>query len=117
MEGILSQLQTICISAAGAAVTALVIYLFTWLRTFLNIKESDSNEAEIRNAALTEAGKLVTTGKIDDPAALVNAVEKIIADLNPVIKAEGYESPDIKDMILGAAATVFPPAGLLKLLK
>jgi hypothetical protein len=32
-----------------------------------------------------------------------------------LIKEEGYDSVDIKDMILGAAATVFPPAALLKL--
>jgi hypothetical protein len=115
MEGILSQLQTICVSAAGAAITALIVYAFTWLREYLGIIESDSNEKEIRNAALTEAGKLITTGKLDDPQELLNSVSKIIADLHTPIKEEGYDSVDIKDMILGAAATVFPPAALLKL--
>jgi len=115
MEGILSQLQTICVSAAGAAITALVVYAFTWLRDYLGIIESDSNEKEIRNAALTEAGKLITTGKLDDPEALLDSVRKIVSDLQPVVKEEGYDSVDIKDMILGAAATVFPPAALLKL--
>lgn len=114
LQQLLTEIQTVCISAAGAAVTALVIYLFAWLRTFLGIKESDSNEAEIRNAALTEAGKLVVTGKLDDPDALVEAVTKVISDLGPVITAEEYTTPDIKDMILGAAATFFPPAALIK---
>jgi hypothetical protein len=113
-DTILAELQKICLSAAGAAITALVLYLFTWLRAYLGIKESDSNEAEIRNAALTEAGKLITTGKINDPEALTQAVEKVIKDLGPVVKAEEYTVPDVKDMILGAAATFFPPAGLLK---
>jgi hypothetical protein len=114
MESILNEIQSICLSAAGAAITALVVYMFSWLRTYLGIKESDSNEAEIRNAAQTEAGKLITTGKINDPEALTEAVTKIIADLAPVITVEGYKAPDIKDMVLGAAATFFPPAGLLK---
>jgi hypothetical protein len=114
MEGILTQLQTICISAAGAAITALVVYLFNWMRTYLGIVESDSNEKEIRNAALTEAGKLITIGKINDQEAIIDAVAKIVKDLNAPVKEEGYDSVDIKDMILGAAATFFPPAGLLK---
>jgi hypothetical protein len=114
-DTILAELQKICLSAAGAAITALVVYLFAWLRTYLGIKESDSNESEIRNAALTEAGKLVTTGKLDNPEALTEAVTKIISDLNGPVKAEGYNSIDVKDMILGAAATVFPPAALLKM--
>jgi len=32
------------------------------------------------------------------------------------VKEEGYDAADIKDMIIGAAATVFPPAALLKLI-
>jgi hypothetical protein len=116
-DTLLGELQKVCLSAAGAAITALVVYLFAWLRTWLGIKESDSNEAEIRNAALTEAGKLVTTGKIEDPQALLDATAKIIADLAPAVKAEEYTANDIKDMVVGAAATFFPPAALLKLLK
>jgi hypothetical protein len=114
LDTVLAEIQKVCLSAAGAAITALVVYMFAWLRTYLGIKESDSNEAEIRNAALTEAGKLITTGKINDSDALHEAVTKVIKDLNPVVKAEGYDSIDVKDMILGAAATFFPPAGLLK---
>ena len=113
-DTILAELQKICLSAAGAAITALVVYLFAWLRTYLGIKESDSNEAEIRNAALTEAGKLVTTGQINNSEALADSVAKIVKDLNGPVKEEGYDSVDLKDMILGAAAMVFPPAGLLK---
>lgn len=117
MENILGEIQTICVSAAGAAITALVLYLFAWLRTWLGIKESDSNEAEIRNAALTEAGKLVLTGKFADEKAITEAVTKVISDLGTVVTAEKYDTVDIKDMIIGAAATFFPPAGLLKILK
>jgi hypothetical protein len=114
MDDMLRQLQEICLSAAGLAVTALVVYLFTWLRTFLGIKESDSNESEIRRAAVTEAGKLITTGKITDPQAVLDSASKILVDLKTPIKEEGYNSIDIKDMILGAASIAFPPAGLLK---
>jgi hypothetical protein len=117
MESVLDDLQRIVITAAGSAVTALCLYAFNWLRTYLGIKESDSNEAEIRRAALTEAGKLVVQGKLDDPQRILESAGKIIADLHPAVKAEGYDAGDIKDMIIGAAATVFPPAGLLKLLK
>jgi hypothetical protein len=114
MEDMLRQLQEICLSAAGLAITALVVYMFTWLRTFLGIKESDSNENVIRRAAVTEAGKLITTGKINDSQAVLESVSKVVADVLPAVKAEGYNSIDIKDMILGAASIAFPPAGLLK---
>ena len=59
MDHILIQLQELAITCMGAAVTALCAYAFTWLRTYLGIKESASNETEIRNAAITEAGKLL----------------------------------------------------------
>jgi hypothetical protein len=111
MESVLGDLQRIITTAAMAAVTALVVYVFTWLKTYLGIVESDSNENEIRRAALTEAGKLVAQGKIDDPQALISSAAKVTADLLPAVQAEGYEQTDIKDMILGAAA------GLLKNLK
>jgi hypothetical protein len=117
METILDDLQRIVLTAAGAAATALCLYVFAWLRAYLGIKESDSNEEAIRRAAETEAGKLVTQGRIDDPQALLGAAAKVIADLQPQVKAEGYDTGDIKDMIIGAASTVFPPAALLKLLK
>ena len=117
MDSLLSQLQTLAITCMGAAVTALCGYAFTWLRTYLGIKESDSNEAEIRNAAKTEAGKLLMEGNITNQDAVLQAASKVIADLLPAVKAEEYNTTDIKDMILGAAATFFPPAGLLKLLK
>ena len=117
MDSVLVQLQEAITIAAGAAVTALCVYAFGWLRAYLGIKESNSNEGEIRRAALTEAGKLVVQGKIDDPNALLSAAAKITADLHPAVKAEGYDTSDIKDMIIGAAGTIFPPANLLKLLK
>ena len=117
MESLLSELQSILAPLALAVATALCAYAMKWLRDFLGIKESDSNEEAIRRAALTEAGKLVTQGRIDDPHALLDAAAKVIADLKPQVKAEGYDTPDIKDMIIGAAATFFPPAALLKLLK
>jgi len=105
MESMLGQFQTLVTTAAGAAVTALCVYVFTWLRSYLGIVESDSNEGEVRRAALTEAGKLVQSGSITDPAAVASSATKIMADLLPAVKAEGYETPDIKDMIIGAAAT------------
>jgi hypothetical protein len=117
MESILTELQTLLTTLAAAAATALCLYVMNWLRAKLGIEKSDSNEEAIRRAALTEAGKLVTQGKIDDPSALLGAAAKVISDLNPQVKAEGYDTGDIKDMIIGAAATVFPPANLLKLLK
>jgi hypothetical protein len=117
MENILGELQTLAVTCMSIAVTALCGYVFSWLRTKLGIEESDSNEGEIRRAALTEAGKLVTQGVINDPQAVLDAAAKIVADLHPAVMDEGYSTNDIKDMIIGAAATVFPPASLLKLLK
>jgi hypothetical protein len=116
MDHILIQLQELAITCMGAAVTALCAYAFTWLRTYLGIKESASNETEIRNAAITEAGKLLQQGKINDPQEVLNSASKIIADLTPAIRAEAYDTTDIKDMILGAAGMVFPPANLLKMI-
>ena len=117
MENLLGELQTLLVTLACAAVTALCAYAINWLRTMLGIEKSDSNEEAIRRAALTEAGKLVVNGNIDNPTALLNSAAKVMADLKPQVKAEGYDTSDVKDMIIGAAATVFPPAGLLKLLK
>jgi hypothetical protein len=117
MDSILVQLQEAITIAAGAAVTALCVYVFGWLRAYLGIKESTSNEETIRRAAKTEAGKLVVQGKIDDPNALITSATKVIHDLGPQVKAEGYDASDVKDMIIGAAGTIFPPANLLKLLK
>ena len=117
MENIFNEIQTLVTTCAAAAVTALCLYAMNWLRAKLGIEESVSNEAAIRRAALTEAGKLVTQGQIDDPSALLGAAAKVISDLNPQVKAEGYDTGDIKDMIIGAAGIVFPPANLLKLMK
>jgi hypothetical protein len=117
MENLLSELQTVLIAIASAAVTALCVYVIAWLRDFLGIKESDANEAAIRRAAETEAGKLIQTGAIADPDRIAEAAAKVIADLHSQVKEEGYNSIDIKDMIIGAAGIVFPPANLLKLLK
>ena len=106
MESILNELQTLLVTIACAAATALCLYVMSWLRTVLGIKESDSNEEAIRRAALTEAGKLVAQGKINDPNALISAAAKVISDLNPQVKAEGYDASDVKDMIIGASAMV-----------
>lgn len=116
MENLLAELQTVLVTVASAAVTALCAYAIKWLREKLGIEASDSNEGEIRRAAITEAGKLVVQGKLDDPQAVLAAAAKVASDLLPAVQAEGYDTVDIKDMIIGAAATVFPPAGLLKLL-
>lgn len=115
---ILNELQTILITAASAAVTALCVYVFTWLRTYLGIVESDSNENEVRRAAETEAGILIKQDAIMDPMKVAEAAAKIIADLPNATKSEGYEIGDVKDMIIGAAGLVFPPAAILgKLIK
>jgi hypothetical protein len=115
MESLLTELQTVFVTVASAAVTALCAYAITWLRDFLGIKESDANEEAIRRAAETEAGKLLQTNTLNDPDKLAEAVAKVIVDLSSQVKAEGYNSLDIKDMIIGAAGIVFPPANLLKL--
>jgi hypothetical protein len=115
MESLLAELQTILVTVASAAVTALCAYAIKWLRDYLGIKESDANEAAIRRAAETEAGKLIQTGAIADPEKLAEAVRKVVVDLKPQVKAEGYDNVDIADMIIGAAGIVFPPANLLKL--
>ena len=117
MDSLLTQLQELAITCMGAAVTALCGYAFLWLRTKLGIEESDSNETEIRNAALTEAGKLLQQGKITDPQAVLESAAKIIGDLHPAVSAENYNTEDIKDMIIGAAGLVLPPANFLKFLK
>lgn len=115
METLLSELQTVLVTVASAAVTALCAYAITWLRTYLGIKESDSNEEAIRRAAATEAGVLVQTGGLVDPDKIAVAAAKVIADLHSQVKAEGYDQIDVADMIIGAAGLVFPPANLLKL--
>jgi hypothetical protein len=115
MESLFAELETVFVTVASAAVTALCVYVIKSLRDFLGIKESDSNEAAIRRAAETEAGKLLQTNTIGDPDKLADAVAKVIADLRPQVKDEGYDRADIADMIIGAAGIVFPPANLLKL--
>lgn len=117
MSGIFDELQKILTPLLLAAVTALIALLFKVAREWLGIVESDSNEGEIRRAAETEAGKLVAQGKIDDPQAIIASAAKVTADLLPAVKAEGYDSGDIRDMIIGAAGAIFPPANFLKLLK
>lgn len=117
MEGILNEIQTFVSTIAYAAVAALCAYAFSWLREKMGIEKSESNEEAIRRAALTEAGKLIQTGEISSPDYLAQSAAKIIADLHTEVKEEGYDPIDVKDMIIGAAATVFPPVNLLKLLK
>jgi hypothetical protein len=115
MENLLTELQTVFVTVASAAVTALCAYAIKWLSDKLGIERSDSNEEAIRRAAETEAGKLLQTNTLGDPDKLADAVAKVIADLKPQVKAEGYDGVDIADMIIGAAGIVFPPANLLKL--
>jgi hypothetical protein len=115
IDSLLGELQTTIVTIASAAVTALCVYAIAWLRDFLGIKKSDANEEAIRRAAETEAGKLLQTNTINDPDKLAEAAAKVVADLSSQVKAEGYNSIDIKDMIIGAAGIVFPPANLLKL--
>jgi hypothetical protein len=115
MDNILNEVMKVFATFAAAAVTALCAYAINWLRTKLGIEESDSNEKEIRNAATTEAGKLIAEGKINDQQAILESATKIISDLLPAVKAEQYNTTDIKDMIIGAAGIVFPPANLLKM--
>jgi hypothetical protein len=115
IDHILTELQTGLVTLASAAVTALCVYVITWLRDYLGIKKSDANEEAIRRAATTEAGVLIQTGAIGDPDKLAQAVAKVVDDLRPQVKAEGYDGSDIADMIIGAAGLVFPPANLLKL--
>jgi hypothetical protein len=115
MEAIFAEIQTLVTTCAAAAVTALCVYAMNWLREKIGIERSDSNEEAIRRAALTEAGKLVQTGALADPEKLLEAATKVIVDLHSQVKEEGYDAVDVKDMIIGAAATVFPPAALLKL--
>jgi hypothetical protein len=117
METIFNEIQTLVTTCAAAAVTALCVYAMNWLRSYLGIKESDANEEAIRRAALTEAGKLVQTGNITNPEALAESASKIIADLHTQVRDEDYNTTDIKDMIIGAAGLVFPPANLLKFLR
>lgn len=117
MDSVLGELQSLAVTIAGAAVTAFLAWLFSALRRYLGVKESDANEEAIRRAAATEAGKLIQTGMIVDPDRIAESASKVIADLHHQVSEEGYNSLDIKDMIIGAAATFFPPASLLKLLK
>ena len=116
MEAIFNEIQTLVTTCAAAAVTALCVYAMNWLRAYLGIKESDANEEAIRRAAETEAGKLLQTGAIADPEQVMLSAAKVIADLSSQVKDEGYNSGDVKDMIIGAAGLVFPPANLLKLI-
>lgn len=116
MESLLAELQSVLVTVASAAITALCVYAMNWLREKIGIERSDSNEEAIRRAALTEAGKLVQTGGLADPEKLLEATTKVVVDLHAQVKEEGYDAVDIKDMIIGAAATVFPPAALLKLI-
>jgi hypothetical protein len=117
MENLFAEIETLVLTCAGAAVTALCVFLMNWLRDYFGIKKSDANEEAIRRAALTEAGKLIQMGTIGNTDAISDAVAKVIADLHPQVQDENYNSKDIKDMIIGAAGTLFPPANLLKLLK
>lgn len=88
---------------AGVGVGATLLYRYT------GVQISAANEDAIRNAATTEAGKLLTLGSNVTPAAAATAAMKVVSDLPAEVKAEGYTHADVTDMILGAASTNTPP--------
>lgn len=103
---LLDEAQRILVPLALAAFTGFIAYLFSVVRTWLGIVESDSNEGEIRRAAETEAGILVKQDQINNPEMVAAAATKIVADLHHVVTMENYDTNDIKDMILGAAGMI-----------
>lgn len=113
LNSLLDEAQRILMPIALAAFTGFIIYAFDVLRTWLGIEKSEANEEAIRRAAETEAGVLIQLNALDDPIKLTEAATKIIHDLSKQVKAEEYDKNDIKDMILGAAGLVFPPAKII----
>jgi hypothetical protein len=79
------------------------------VKQYTGIQISAANEDAIRNAATTEAGKLLTLGSPITPQAAATAAVKVLTDLPNQVKAENYNHNDITDMILGAASTSTPP--------
>jgi hypothetical protein len=104
-----SLLQQVLSSAATVAIGVAVPVGIAVFTHYTGISVSTQNEASIRAAATTEAGKLITMGTPVTPATVAAGASKVLSDLAPQIKAEGYTHDDVKDMIIGAAATVAPP--------
>lgn len=98
---------------ADAAITAGIGVGVVILKQYTGIQISDANEASIRRAATTEAGKLIATGKLDTPQAVAASASKVLSDLPVAVKAEGYTHTDVTDMIVGAASIVYPPLGAI----
>jgi hypothetical protein len=113
MDNLLTEIQNILMPIFLAVATAFVGYLFNVVREWLGLEKSEANEEAIRRAAETEAGVLIKFDAIDDPVKLAAAAAKIIADLPEQVRDEEYDMGDIKDMILGAAGLIFPPAKIL----
>jgi hypothetical protein len=100
-------------AVADAAITAGIGIGVVLLKQYTGVQISDANEAAIRRAATTEAGKLITTGKLDTPQAIAASASKVLTDLPAEVKSEGYTHADVTDMIVGAASIAFPPLGAI----
>jgi hypothetical protein len=104
-----STLSPLFQSIADAAITAGIGIGVVILKQYTGIQISDANEAAIRRAATTEAGKLLSTGTAITPATVATGASKVIADLPAEVKSEGYTHTDVADMIVGAASIAVPP--------
>jgi hypothetical protein len=94
---------------ADVAITAGIGIGSILLKQYTGVQISDANEAAIRRAATTEAGKLLSTGTAITPATVATGASKVIADLPAEVKSEGYTHTDVADMIVGAASIAVPP--------
>lgn len=99
----LSFLTPVLQDLATAAVTAGIGYGCVLLKSYTGVTISDANEAAIRRAAVTEAGKLISLGLSGNQSSIMSSATKIMNDLPNQVKAEGYTDRDIQDMITGAA--------------
>lgn len=107
-----SFLQPIALSVASFAITAGVAVGSAMITKYTGITVSAANEQAIRNAANTEAGKMIALGNPVTPLNVGPAAAKVINDLPKEVKAEGYTHSDVADMIIGAAAIPFPAIGI-----
>ena len=94
---------------ADAAITAGIGAGVVILKQYTGVQISDANEAAIRRAATTEAGKLLSTGAVVTTTNVAASASKVLADLPKEIKSEGYTHTDVADMIVGAATIAVPP--------
>jgi hypothetical protein len=109
----LSFLQTILTGLATAAIPAGITFGCVLLNKYTGVKISDANELAIRRAATTEAGKLVTTDTVGNPAAVSTSATKVLTDLPQEIAAEAYTHSDVVDMIMSAVTIAYPPLAAL----